>query len=75
MVKHFWREKNANYYKNTNEVVVPSEQELYEEIKSKFNEKLNMISVIFDKSKREEYLTKNIERLNQIFGVVFEEDK
>lgn len=56
MVKHFWREKNANYYKNTNEVVVPSEQELYEEIKSKFNEKLNMISVIFDKSKREEYL-------------------
>ena len=63
MVKHFWREKNANYYKNTNEVVVPSEQELYEEIKSKFNEKLNMISVIFDKSKREEYLTKKNKKI------------
>lgn len=58
MVKHFWREKNANIYIGENEVLVPNEQELFEELIKKFEEKLQMVNVIFDKEKRAEYLTR-----------------
>lgn len=58
MIKHFWREKNANYYLDKNEVIIPTNEELFEELVKKFVEKLQMINVIFDKEKRNEYLSK-----------------
>ena len=56
--KHFWREKNANNFIEKCDIVVPTSDELFEEIIKKFEEKLEMIDVIFDKIKRNEYLSK-----------------
>lgn len=57
-MRWFWREKNANIYIEKNEVVVPNKQELFEELVKKFEEKLQMINIIFNKEKRSEYLAK-----------------
>lgn len=57
-MRHFWREKNANIYIGKNEVIVPNKEELFEELVKKFEEKLQMIKVIFNKEKRSEYLEK-----------------
>ena len=56
--KYFWREKNANSFGGKCEVIVPTSDELYKEIIKKIEEKLKMIDVIFDKTKRAEYLSK-----------------
>lgn len=56
--KYFWREKNANNFIGKCNIVVPTSDELFEEIIKKFEEKLEMIDVIFDKTKRNEYLSK-----------------
>jgi len=58
MEKYFWREKNANYYLEKCQVLSLSNEELFEEIVKKFEDKLEMINVIFDKEKRNEYLKK-----------------
>ena len=57
-MRYFWREKNANYYVGKNKVIVPNKQELFEELVKKFEEKLEMINVIFNQEKRSEYLAK-----------------
>ena len=56
--KYFWREKNANCFIGKCEIIVPTSNKLFEEIIKKFEEKLEMIDVIFDKTKRAEYLSK-----------------
>lgn len=56
--KYFWREKNANSFIGKCKIVIPTSDELFEEIIKKFKEKLKMIDVIFDKTKRAEYLSK-----------------
>ena len=58
MEKYFWREKNANYYLEKCQVLTLSNEELFEEIIKKFEEKLDMINAIFDKEKRNDYLKK-----------------
>lgn len=58
MEKYFWREKNADKFINEFSVLQPTKQELFDEIIKKFYEKLDMINVIFDKTKRNEYLSK-----------------
>lgn len=58
MNRAFWREKNANYYLEKCQVLSLSNEELFEEIVKKFEDKLEMINVIFDKEKRNEYLKK-----------------
>ena len=52
MKKYFWREKNANNYIGKCNIVVPTSDELFKEIIKKFEEKLEMIDVIFDKIKK-----------------------
>lgn len=56
--KQFWREKNANSFIGKCNIIAPTSDELFEEIIKKFEEKLEMIDVIFDKAKRNEYLSK-----------------
>lgn len=58
MEKYFWREKNANKFIEEFTVISPTKQELLDEIVKKFYEKLEMINVIFDNTKRNEYLSK-----------------
>ena len=58
MEKYFWRERNADKFINEFSVIQPTKQELFDEIVKKFYEKLEMINVIFDKTKRKEYLSK-----------------
>lgn len=58
MEKYFWRERNADKFINEFSVIQPTKQELFDEIVKKFYEKLEMINVIFDKTKRNEYLSK-----------------
>ena len=58
MKKYFWREKNANKFIGEFTVISPTKQELLDEIIKKFYEKLEMINVIFDNTKRNEYLSK-----------------
>lgn len=56
--RYFWREKNANSFIGKCKVLGLTQSELFEEIIKKFYEKLDMINVIFNKTKREEYLYK-----------------
>ena len=63
MAKYFWREKNAEFYIDKYEIIVPSKQQLFVEIKNKFEEKLEMSDVIFDTAKRNEYLAKKNKNL------------
>ena len=58
MNKYFWREKNADVFKEKNEVYIPTLDELVDELINKFYEKLGMIDVIFVKQERDKYLAK-----------------
>ena len=58
MNKYFWREKNADVFKEKNEVYIPTSDELVDELINKFYEKLGMIDVIFVKQERDKYLAK-----------------
>ena len=58
MNKYFWREKNADVFKEKNEVYIPTSDELVDELINKFYEKLGMIDVIFVKQARDRYLAK-----------------
>jgi len=58
MEKYFWREKNALCFLNQFKIKTPNKNELVDEIIKKFNEKLEMINVIFNKEKRNDYLKK-----------------
>ena len=58
MNKYFWREKNADVFKEKNEVYIPTSDELVDELINKFYEKLGMIDVIFVKQERDKYVAK-----------------
>lgn len=58
MGKYFWREKNASIFIDKHEIIMPNKKELFVELVEKLEEKLQMINVIFEKEKRQEYLTK-----------------
>ena len=56
MEKYFWREKNADSLIGEYEVVVPTNEQLFDELIKKMYEKAEMIDVIFNKEKRLKYL-------------------
>ena len=56
MEKYFWREKNADLQIGKYEVIVPTKKQLFDELIKKLHEKVEMIDVIFDKEKRQQYL-------------------
>ncbi len=58
MEKFFWRENNANIYKGKCDIISPTPEELFDEIRNKFYEKLKMILVIFNQNERIAYLEK-----------------
>ena len=65
MKNTFGVKKNANKFIEEFTVINTTKQELLDEIVKKFYEKLEMINVIFDNAKRNEYLSKKSKTISE----------
>lgn len=63
--QNFWREKNANLFVGEKQIITPTKNELLKCLAAKFEEKIAMIDVIFDKEARQNYLTKKNKTIPQ----------
>lgn len=57
-MRYFWREKNADSCKADAQVILPTRDELEEELIKKLEQKLDRITLIFDAAAREKYLSR-----------------
>ena len=65
MKRYFWREKNADLFLGKNEVILPTREELEEELVKKLAQKVERLIMIYNKKARELYFSKD-EKANDI---------